>query len=246
MGADRAEMAQDGTFPVIEHRRIYQEGASMALKKGEQAFQNYFCHAPTLRQTICRGYWDLTVHILTPMVVAHIEKPENLRILEIGYGGGRILNATCGFFGHVYGLDIHNESTEVERFLKEMGRDNFTLIQGDGNNIPLPDESLDLVYSFITFIHLAGIDQFRDYVVESYRVLKPGGIIHFYYGKIDDGYRERRTNANESSLTMSEPVTEIILRQARFKIIDRGQSFKTAPDGFPLKKGWQGYLTGLR
>jgi len=49
------------------------------------------------------------IHILTPKVCEYIENPEETTALDIGYGGERILNAACGYFKQVLGIDIHEE-----------------------------------------------------------------------------------------------------------------------------------------
>ncbi|TMK26818.1 MAG: class I SAM-dependent methyltransferase, partial [Actinobacteria bacterium] len=153
-----------------------------------------------------RGYWDFALHILTPGVARRIADPGSLTALEIGYGGGRLLNAAASFFGRAIGIDVHDEAESVSALLADCGRRNVELHQTDGRGIPLPDETIDFVYSFIVLQHLPSLDAFRRYVEETHRVLRPGGIAQLYFGKLAGRSPLRRVRE-----TPAAPVNDVSL-----------------------------------
>jgi arsenite methyltransferase len=97
-------------------------------------------------------------------------------VLDLGSGGGIdvILSARrVGPTGKAYGLDMTDEMLEVARAnQKQAGVENVEFVKGEIENIPLPDESVDVVISNCV-INLSP-DKAR-VLREAYRVLKPGG-----------------------------------------------------------------------
>jgi SAM-dependent methyltransferase len=195
-----------------------------------------------------RGHWDFAVHVLTPEVCARIERPYELTALEIGYGGGRLLNAACDFFGDVVGVDVHEEEDEVRRFLAARGRTNFRLLRGPGDALPVEDASVDFVYSFIVLQHLPSAATFRRYLEETARVLRPGGVAQLYYGRLASpfGHVERPdAPVNDVSLLVGWWTARRLARGAGLRVVGSGRSFRNVPDDYPLRGG-QAYLTLLK
>jgi len=155
-----------------EHQKRWTEATCEAQGQGDVAFQNWFDQTDSIWRSIVRGYWDFAFHILTPKVCSYINNPEQKTALEIGYGGGRILNAACSFFKQAIGIDIHNSADVVEQFLVSQGKRNFKLIRTNGRTIDVENESVDFIYSFIVLQHLPSFGVFESYVQESYRCLK--------------------------------------------------------------------------
>lgn len=226
-------MAEDADTAHIEK---YQKAIGKAASSGPLAFQQWFCKSESLRETKIRGCWDFAVHILTPKVIAEISNPEDRTVLEIGYGGGRILNAASSFFGYAIGVDIHKEPIEHG--------DNVSLLVGDGKTIPVTDATVDLVYSFIVLLHLQSYEAFVSYLRESYRVLKKGGIAQLYFGlQSEDGSKHRDAPANHASLLVSSDTAQEEAKRIGFEVIDTGKSYKQVPNGYPNAIGQQGYIT---
>jgi len=97
-------------------------------------------------------------------------------VLDLGSGGGIdvILSAKrVGPTGKAYGLDMTDEMLALAREnQKKAGIDNVEFLKGAIENIPLPDNSVDVVISNCV-INLSGD---KDRVLrEAFRVLKPGG-----------------------------------------------------------------------
>ncbi len=105
-----------------------------------------------------------------------IDLQEGQTVLDLGSGGGIdvLLSARrVGPSGKVYGLDMTDEMVELARVNKRTaGADNVEFLKADIQNIPLPDNSVDVVISNCV-INLA-LDKSK-VLEEAFRVLKPGG-----------------------------------------------------------------------
>jgi arsenite methyltransferase len=97
-------------------------------------------------------------------------------VLDLGSGGGIdvILSARrVGPTGKAYGLDMTDEMLALaEENKRRSGLENVEFLRGDIEQIPLPDNSVDVIISNCV-INLAAD---KDRVLrEAFRVLKPGG-----------------------------------------------------------------------
>ena len=97
-------------------------------------------------------------------------------VLELGSGGGIdvLLSAKrVGPTGKAYGLDMTDEMLALAREnQRKSGLLNVEFLKGEIENIPLPDNSVDVIISNCV-INLSGD---KDRVLqEAFRVLKPGG-----------------------------------------------------------------------
>src|SRR6266581_735047 len=97
-------------------------------------------------------------------------------VLDLGSGGGIdvILSAKrVGPAGKAYGLDMTDEMLALAREnQKKAGIENVEFLKGAIENIPLPDNFVDVIISNCV-INLSG-DKDR-VLAEAFRVLKPGG-----------------------------------------------------------------------
>jgi ubiquinone/menaquinone biosynthesis C-methylase UbiE len=102
-------------------------------------------------------------------------------VLEVGCNRGYLLNS---FLQHetftAVGADINPEALAVAR---ENYGDRIKFVQTTATGIPLPDASVDVIYTIDTVEHLSRI---REMFTDCLRVLKPGGtmLVHFqgWYG----------------------------------------------------------------
>lgn len=97
-------------------------------------------------------------------------------VLDLGSGGGIdvLLSARrVGPTGKAYGLDMTEEMLALaEENKRKSGLTNVEFLKGEIENIPLPDNSVDVIISNCV-INLSGD---KDRVLqEAFRVLKPGG-----------------------------------------------------------------------
>ncbi|MGB9858373.1 MAG: arsenite methyltransferase [Moorellaceae bacterium] len=109
-----------------------------------------------------------------PTMLADLKEGEV--VLDLGSGAGldTLLSARrVGPRGKVYGLDMTEEMLALaEEYRRRSGLTNVQFLQGDIENIPLPDNHVDVIISNCV-INLAA-DKARA-LSEAFRVLKPGG-----------------------------------------------------------------------
>ncbi|MGB8493117.1 MAG: arsenite methyltransferase [Candidatus Acidiferrum sp.] len=109
-----------------------------------------------------------------PTALAQLQPGET--VLDLGSGGGIdvLLSARrVGPTGKAYGLDMTDEMLALAREnQKKAGAQNVEFLKGTIENIPLPDNTVDVIISNCV-INLSGD---KDRVLrEAFRVLKPGG-----------------------------------------------------------------------
>jgi arsenite methyltransferase len=109
-----------------------------------------------------------------PTALAELNAGET--VLDLGSGGGLdvLLSAKrVGPTGKAYGLDMTDEMLALANENKlKAGAQNVEFLKGEIENIPLPDNTVDVVISNCV-INLSGDKQ--KVIEEAFRVLKPGG-----------------------------------------------------------------------
>ncbi len=109
-----------------------------------------------------------------PSALAELRPGET--VLDLGSGGGIdvLLSARrVGPTGKAYGLDMTDEMLALAREnQKQGGVENVEFLKGEIENVPLPDNSVDVIISNCV-INLSSDKQ--RVLREAYRVLKPGG-----------------------------------------------------------------------
>src|SRR6202521_6196108 len=109
-----------------------------------------------------------------PTALAQLRPGET--VLDLGSGGGIdvLLSARrVGPSGRAYGLDMTDEMLALAREnQRKAGVENVEFLKGEIENIPLPDNSVDVVISNCVI----NLSADKDKVLrEAFRVLKPGG-----------------------------------------------------------------------
>ena len=109
-----------------------------------------------------------------PAALAELKPGET--VLDLGSGGGIdvLLSAKrVGPAGKAYGLDMTDEMLALAREnQRKAGVENVEFLKGEIENIPLPDQSVDVIISNCVI----NLSADKDRVIhEAYRVLKPGG-----------------------------------------------------------------------
>ena len=109
-----------------------------------------------------------------PTALADLQPGET--VLDLGSGGGIdvLLSAKrVGPTGKAYGLDMTDEMLALAREnQRKAGVENVEFLKGEIENIPLPDNSVDVIISNCVI----NLSADKDRVLrEAFRVLKPGG-----------------------------------------------------------------------
>ncbi len=119
---------------------------------------------------------DLGLGCGVPTEFAGIKEGDN--VLDLGSGAGNdcfVARSIVGENGTVTGLDFSQEMLEkANKNLQKTGFKNIEFVSGDIDNMPLPDNTFDVVISNCV---LNLVPDKQKAFAEIYRVLKPGG--HF-------------------------------------------------------------------
>lgn len=142
--------------------------------------------------------------------------PENIKGVEIGLGTGR--------FAQILGIKEGVEPSEEMATLA--AKKGIEVIQGVAENIPYKDLSFDFVL-FVTICHLS---DFKEALIESYRILKPkGSIIIGFIDKnrtIGKSYEEKRKDSIffKNAIFYSVPLVTKMLKEAGFRNLEFNQT----------------------
>lgn len=122
--------------------------------------------------------WDRSAGITHGILEEFVEiRPDDV-ILEIGCGIGRVGKVLSPLCTRWIGADISSGMLTCARdYLKDLPNIDLVELHRVGLD-PIPDNSIDLVYCTVVFMHLLEWDRYR-YVQEALRVLKPGGRCYF-------------------------------------------------------------------
>jgi ubiquinone/menaquinone biosynthesis C-methylase UbiE len=149
-------------------------------------------------------------------------------VLEIGCGVGRVGMVLAPSCKRWIGCDVSsNMLKHAARRLSQ--HKNVSLVEVSGFDLrPIPDGSVDMVYCTVVFMHLDEWDRFN-YVLEAYRVLRPGGRVFIDNFNLcsDEGWRVFEKHLaippNERPPHMSKSSTpqeiEVYLSRAGFHFI---------------------------
>lgn len=178
------------TKPVIEVREVvrekYAERARAVTSEGSSCCAPGCCSTSTLDPVTSNLYSDSEAAEIpadalaaslgcgNPTALAELHAGET--VLDLGSGGGIdvLLSARrVGPTGFAYGLDMTDEMLELaNRNKAAAGAENVEFLKGTIEEIPLPDERVDVIISNCVI----NLSSDKGQVLrEAYRVLKPGG-----------------------------------------------------------------------
>jgi ubiquinone/menaquinone biosynthesis C-methylase UbiE len=132
-----------------------------------QRFQRW---SRTYERSLGQAFFFDPVHRRVVDLAAALDGHPPARVLDIGCGTGRLLRRAGRRWpaARLFGVDPADGMIEKARLLTSSA----SFLLGRGEEIPLPDSTVDLVFSTISFHHW--VDQAAG-VREVARVLRPGG-----------------------------------------------------------------------
>ena len=123
------------------------------------------------------GRNDYIEHIFSDEIVMDIPNVslDPVTIIDLGCGTGRMTEFMNSDFDKVIGVDISSKMIKNGR--KRLGKSSdIKLIESDGESIPLDDNSVDVVFSYLVFQHIKEKKMVEKNFEEVYRILRPDGL----------------------------------------------------------------------
>jgi SAM-dependent methyltransferase len=126
------------------------------------------------------GEQAVSEDILTDMTnVCQGKAPQEMRVLEIGCGAGRLTRALAELFGEVHAVDVSGEMVQRARGALA-GFPHAHVYQNNGCDLSvIPPLEFDFAYSAIVFQHIPSHEIIENYVREVHRLLRPGALFKF-------------------------------------------------------------------
>jgi cyclopropane fatty-acyl-phospholipid synthase-like methyltransferase len=157
------------------------------------------------------------LELATAEIVAQLKEwnalGDNVDLLDIGCGIGRLLFAVAADVRSATGIDVSAEMVKAAR-RRCADHPNVTVIKGDGRGLgSLADGAFDVAVAVDSFPYLrqSGYALVERFVAESARVLKGGGqlvILNYSYSENDEAdQKEIRTLARENGLKVLDAGT---------------------------------------
>jgi SAM-dependent methyltransferase len=97
--------------------------------------------------------------------------------LEIGCGPGRLMRPLSGHFGEIHGVDVSDRMIRLARERLASAPNAFPQHNSGADLALYPNEKFDFVYSFAVFQHIPSREVVFEYLRESRRTLKTGGVL---------------------------------------------------------------------
>lgn len=97
-------------------------------------------------------------------------------VLDVAAGTGRIAVYLAQQGLHVTALDLTHNMLLQAQARADASASAVRFVEGNGRALPLPDAQFDAVIS-IRFLHLLPVALHRPFIMEMWRVLKPGGVL---------------------------------------------------------------------
>jgi len=146
-------------------------GDSQAYSSSEAEVRDFFDKVAPEWEKIREGYYDESIKSKI-FEMGILDK--SFTVMDIGCGDGYISRAVARSVRKVIAVDISREMLrELEKKAKESGIENIRTVESDGQDIPVDDDSIDIIFASMYLHHIEEPDIA---VKEISRLLKPGGI----------------------------------------------------------------------
>ena len=147
-------------------------GDSKAYSASEGDAREFFNEIAPDWEEMRKNYYDESIR--EKILESGLLKKE-MTVLDLGAGNGYVSRAVAGHVGKVIAVDISGEMLkELKKKAREDGIGNIEILENDGLDMTLENESVDMVFASMYLHH---IEEPQDAIKEMYRVLKPGGFV---------------------------------------------------------------------
>jgi ubiquinone/menaquinone biosynthesis C-methylase UbiE len=126
------------------------------------------------------GQQTVAQEILTDMYnVCQGKEPQEMKVLEIGCGAGRVTRSLADLFGEVHAVDVSGEMVGLAQAACAH-KPNAFIYQNNGMDLQVVgDRVFDFAFSICCFHHIPSRDIIENYVREVGRILRPGALFKF-------------------------------------------------------------------
>jgi SAM-dependent methyltransferase len=163
-----------------------QQLKKMARDWDERARQNARYYVNTERedwtdeQFFASGRRTVDEEIRTDMInICQGKAPEEMRVLEIGCGAGRVTRALAELFGEVHAVDVSAEMVRLAKAALHDCKNAYVYVNNGMDLTIVPSLAFDFAFSSIVFQHIPSREIIANYVREVGRLLRPGALFKF-------------------------------------------------------------------
>lgn len=192
---------------------------------GRSAFTRLY--DPTMALTMREGSWraDLRRRV-------DADLPEAGVAVDVGSGTGTFSIELAGLRRDVTVIAIDGDPESIELARRKPGSDGVSWIKGMATELPLEDESADVV-SMSLLLHHLNADGKRGALREAMRILRPGGYLHVAdWGRPDAvtfiGFQLLRTlDGFSNTRDHAHGLVPLLIDTAGFEEVNTWQRFRT-------------------
>lgn len=117
--------------------------------------------------------------------IATTTAPGERRALEIGCGPGRLMLPMSAHFREIHGVDVSERMVRLaQRNLAGVANAHAHATSGT-NLAQFEDQSFDFVYSYAVFQHIPSHDVVLNYLTETRRILRDGGVARMQFNGLE-------------------------------------------------------------
>ena len=148
----------------------------VALGRKSQSWQDFFRGGEKLVQSLEKELGRIST----------ATAPGERRALEIGCGPGRLMLPMSAHFREIHGVDVSQQMVRLaQRNLA--GIANAHAHATSGTNLqPFEDQSFDFVYSYAVFQHIPSREVVFNYLTETRRILRSGGVARMQFNSLEE------------------------------------------------------------
>lgn len=171
----------------------------------------------TDQEFFASGEEDVRGEILTDMQnICQGRKPEEMRVLEVGCGAGRVTRALARLFGVVHAVDVSGEMIRLARKALS-GFPNVFLYQNNGIDLSVVEsEPFDFAFSCLVFQHIPSRSVIHSYVHEVHRLLRVGALFKFQI-QGDTNIRDMKHDDTWVGVPFSEEQIVVLAEECGFE-----------------------------